>query len=309
MNILVYGAGVIGSVYAARLQESGQNVTLLARGQRAESLRAHGIQLEDGFTGQKSTTRVAVVEQLAPTDSYDVVIVTVRLDHLESILPILAANHQIPTLLFLLNNPAGMKQFAQLDPQRVLPGFPCVGGAREDNVVRYIISRPIPMVLGEADGRVTPRTRQLASIFKQAGFPVEISSDIQTWLKTHAIVVGSMISTVAMTGGKSARLARTRRNLVMMVQAIREGLLALRAQGTPLTPFSMTLLFLWLPRWLIVALLQAMLRSRVSELGIDAHLDDDIAEVRQMAQEIMAQLRTSPRATPTLNRLLTYIMQ
>ncbi len=46
MDILVYGAGVIGSVYAARLQQAGYNVSLLARGQRAVSLRTHGIQLK-----------------------------------------------------------------------------------------------------------------------------------------------------------------------------------------------------------------------------------------------------------------------
>jgi 2-dehydropantoate 2-reductase len=51
MNILVYGAGVIGSVYAARLQEAGYNVSLLARGQRAASLRTQGILLEDASTG------------------------------------------------------------------------------------------------------------------------------------------------------------------------------------------------------------------------------------------------------------------
>lgn len=94
MDILVYGAGVIGSVYAARLQQAGYNVSLLARGQRAVSLRTHGIQLENASTGKKTTTQVAVVEQLAPTDKYDVVIVTVRLDQLHSILPVLAANHE-----------------------------------------------------------------------------------------------------------------------------------------------------------------------------------------------------------------------
>jgi lactate dehydrogenase-like 2-hydroxyacid dehydrogenase len=36
MNILVYGAGVIGSVYAARLQEAGYHVTLLARDQHED---------------------------------------------------------------------------------------------------------------------------------------------------------------------------------------------------------------------------------------------------------------------------------
>ncbi|WP_201384532.1 ketopantoate reductase family protein [Ktedonobacter sp. SOSP1-52] len=52
MNILVYGVGVIGSVYAALLQESGCNVVLLARGPRADALRLHSLLLEDAaFSG------------------------------------------------------------------------------------------------------------------------------------------------------------------------------------------------------------------------------------------------------------------
>ena len=228
MDILVYGAGVIGSVYAARLQEAGQNVSLLARGQRAVSLRAHGIQLENASTGRRTTTQVSVVEDLAPTDKYDVVLVTVRLDQLHSVLPILAANRQVPTLLFLLNNPAGMRQFEQLDPQRVVPGFPALGGVREGDVVHYITLRQVPTMLGEADGRVTPRLRQLAAVFKQAGFTVHLNPDMQMWLRTHAIMDMGIIAAVMMTGG-SAQLARSRRNVVMLVQAIREGLLSLRA--------------------------------------------------------------------------------
>jgi 2-dehydropantoate 2-reductase len=309
MDILVYGAGVIGSVYAARLKAAGHNVSLLARGQRAVSLRTHGIQLEDASTGRRMTTQVSVVEHLAPTDRYDVVLVTVRLDQLPSVLPILAANRQVPTLLFLLNNPAGMRQFEQLDPQRVVPGFPAVGGVREGDVVHYLTLRQVPTMLGEADGRVTPRLRQLAAIFKQASFTVELSPDMQTWLKTHAIMDMGIIAAVMMTGRKSAQLARSRRNVVMLVQAIREGLLALRALGTSLTPFSLTLLFLWLPSFLTVILIQSLLRTRISVLGIDAHLGDDIEEIRQMAREIMAQLRSSPLATPTLDRLMVALEQ
>ncbi len=309
MNILVYGAGVIGSVYAARLQEAGHNVTLLARGQRAASLRAHGIQLEDALTGRRTTIQVSIVEHLAPTDRYDVVLVTVRLDQLPSVLPILAANHQVPTLLFLLSNPASMRQFEQLDMQRVVPGFPAVGGVRKGDVVHYMTLRQVPTMLGEADGRVTPRLRQLAAVFKQAGFTVKLSPDIQTWLKTHAITdMGIIIVAIMMTGG-SAQLARSRRHVVMLVQAIREGLLALRALGTPLTPFSLTALYLWSPRWLTVIFFQAVLRTRLSVLGIDAHLGDDMEEIRQVAREIMEQLRSSPLATPTLSRLMVILEQ
>jgi ketopantoate reductase len=39
MKILVYGAGVIGTLYAARLQQEGHQVTILARGSRLADIR------------------------------------------------------------------------------------------------------------------------------------------------------------------------------------------------------------------------------------------------------------------------------
>ncbi len=40
MKILVYGAGNIGSLYAALLKESGQDVSILARGKRLADLHS-----------------------------------------------------------------------------------------------------------------------------------------------------------------------------------------------------------------------------------------------------------------------------
>lgn len=202
MDILVYGAGVIGSVYAVKLQEAGNNVSLLARGQRAVSVRTQGIQLEDTLTGRRTTTPIAVVEQLAPTDRYDAVLVTVRLDQLHDVLPILAANRQIPMIVFMLNNPAGMQTFEQLEPKRVILGFPSVGGFRNGEIVRYVTRRQISMMLGEADGRMSPRLRYLTTMFKRAGFTVGLSPDMQMWLRTHAILDMGLIAAVMMTGGK-----------------------------------------------------------------------------------------------------------
>lgn len=309
MNILVYGAGVIGSVYAARLQEAGYHVSLLARGQRAEALRTQGILLEDESTGQRTTTRVAVVEQLAPTDSYDVIIVTVRLDHLASILPILAANRQIPTVLFMLNNPIGMPYLEMLEAWRVVLGFPSVGGVRQGDVVRYRIApRFFTMTLGKEEGHVTPRIQQLATIFKQAGFSVSLHADMEGWLKTHAVFDVCILTAATMAGGKSAQLGRSRKQVATMVQAICEGLLALQAQAIPIAPSSMKVLFLWLPRWFVVSLWQYILRTPLVALGIDPHLHTDaMDEARQMAKDLMAQLQKSPRSTPTLHHLLTYL--
>ena len=75
MDILVYGAGVLGSLYTARLQEAGQTISMLARGQRLEEIREHGILVEDVLSGKSMTTRVKVVEELGPADRYDLALV------------------------------------------------------------------------------------------------------------------------------------------------------------------------------------------------------------------------------------------
>ncbi len=54
MRILFYGAGVLGSLYAARLQEARQEVSILARGQRLADIREHGIVLEESKQNDSS---------------------------------------------------------------------------------------------------------------------------------------------------------------------------------------------------------------------------------------------------------------
>ena len=63
-----------------------------------------------------------------------------------------------------------MRQFEQLDPQRVVPGFPAVGGVRKGDIVHYIALRQVPTMLGEADGHVTPRLRDLGCPFQTGRF-------------------------------------------------------------------------------------------------------------------------------------------
>lgn len=45
MRILVFGAGVIGSVYAVKLLQAGHEVVMLARGRRLSDLLTHGLVL------------------------------------------------------------------------------------------------------------------------------------------------------------------------------------------------------------------------------------------------------------------------
>ncbi len=307
MKILVYGAGVIGSVYAALLQEAGNDVTLVARGARAVSLRTHGLLLEDAATGKCTTTPIAIVDHLTPAESYDLVMVTVRMDQLASVLPSLAANQQTPTVLFLLNNPADMQRLELIEPQRIVLGFPGVGGTRQAEVVRYVLIRQQQTTIGEVDGQLTPRIQEIATLFRQAGFSVALSQDMQAWLKTHAIFVSCISAALAMEGGDSVRLGHNRKSVVMLVQAIHEGFTALQALGVPIFPANLKVIFTWMPTWFAVLYWQYALRTTIGTLAMAPHANAARDEMRQVAMEIMAQLQTSSVPTPILSHLLTFL--
>jgi 2-dehydropantoate 2-reductase len=308
-RILVIGAGVIGSVYAARLQAAGYSVTLLARGQHAVDLRATGLILEEASTGQSATSHLRIIERLTPDKAYDLALVCVRLDQVAAILPDLVVNQQIPLVVFLLNNPTGTQPLVeQLGSQRVVLGFPGMGGTREGTRVRYMRIRQQPTTLGEVDGRITPRLRQLAAMLAQAGFPTAFSRNMDGWLKTHAIFVTSVSAALALEGGDSVRLGQNRATVAQMVSAIREGFAALRSLGVRVTPFNLQLIFRWMPRWFAIRYWQRALQTEVGTLAIAPHAKAAREEMGQVAREILAFLEPSPVPVPTLKRLLTALM-
>ncbi len=305
LRILVMGAGVIGSVYAARLQAAGHTVTLQARGQHAADLRATGLLLEDAATGQSTTSHIRVVDRLDPDDVYDLALVCVRLDQVAATVPDLAANQQIPTVVFLLNNPTGTKPLVErLGAQRVVLGFPGIGGTREGTRVRYVRIRQQPTTLGEVDGRITPRLRQLATLLERAGFPVALSRSMDGWLKTHAVFVSCVSAALALEGGDSVCLGQSRARVELMVNAIREGFAALQSLGIPVAPFNLKLIFSRMPRWFAVRYWQRALQTSVGTLATAPHARAARAEMGQVAREVLGLLQASPVPTPTLERLL-----
>jgi len=312
VKILVYGAGPLGSLFAARLQEGGNDVSLLARGQRLADLREYGIVLVDTQTGQETITRVDVVEQLTPDDAYDLVLVIMRKNNALDILPILAANEHTPSVLFLMNNAAGPGELVDaLGRERVLIGFPNSAGYREGHVVHCITGTEddkafIPF--GEVDGSITARTREVARVLESApGFGAEIRTDMDTWLKYHvALLMPSLAPALYAAGTDNYRLARTRDAVVLTVRAIREGFRVLRALGLPVTPSKFKIVER-LPEPLLVFLLQRLLANELMEVAMVKHANAARDEVKHLADEFLALARTTDVPTPTIDRLYPHL--
>ncbi len=59
---------------------------------------------------------------------------------------------------------------------RVLLGHANASGEREEHVVRYMVADNI--TIGELDGKQSKRLQRIADTFKTAGFPVNISKNM-----------------------------------------------------------------------------------------------------------------------------------
>lgn len=304
MKILVLGAGVIGTVYAAKLLQAGHTVVIFARGDRLAELTGHGLVLEEAETHARSEQPVRVVGVLNPAERFDVVLVPVRSGQLRSTLPILSAMPDDCDVVFFGNAAGQEEALVKALGSRVVLGFPAVAGVRRGPVVRYVLIPQQQTMLGEPGGAQTPRVRVLQAMFQEAGFPTTVTSDMRGWLLGHAAFVVPIAYALYATRTDAAALAADRDTLRMMVRATRQAFGALRSSGTAQIPANLTWLYLRLPEAFAVAYWRRVMAGPRGELWFAAHSRAAPEEMQALAETINSAVRQTGRPTPDLDRLL-----
>jgi 2-dehydropantoate 2-reductase len=204
----------------------------------------------------------------------------------------------------MLNNPEGLKEMIDsVDRERVLGGFPGAGGSLHQGTIRYLMIRQQPTVLGEPDGRKTPRLQEIENTFKSAGFPVEITGNIDAWLKTHTIFITCIEAAIHLAGGDNRRLAESPSALIEMVDGVREGFRALQALNIAVTPFKLKLMFMWMPKRYPVGYWRGALKGKLGEYSLAAHTNASVAEVVELIYEVRKLVRGTSVPTPAMDRL------
>ena len=308
MRILVYGAGNIGCLYAAKLARSGQDVVILARGDRYNALREYGITLESVISGECTTTSIPVVDCLEPQEAYDLVLVVLQKPAIAEVLPILAANDFTPSVMFFGNNASGPEPMVSaLGGERVLLGFPGAAAVPNGETIRYVITsrREQPTTIGEVSGGRSERIGTIASALEGAGFPTSICSNMDAWLKTHVAKIVPTGGALFYAGSHVEQLAKNDEAVRLMVRAMREGLEVLKANDIPITPSNHRVLQ-WLPESLIVFLMKRMFSSETMKIKI-GHAADARREFQVLAQEFEALNAATVVPTPAMDRLIEYL--
>ena len=232
MRFLVFGAGVLGCNLTRNLLRAGKDVTLLARGQWAESIRKDGLRIKDKLSPRMSVSRVPVVSELKPEDRYDVIFVVMRYMQLGSILDALRVN---PTrnIVFVGNNVRSAALAASLPEKNVLFAFASSAGHRERGYVASVGLKKI--TIGQLSG-ATSNEKLIGQIFDGTKYKVTYEPNMGDYLLCHAAFVLPAAFACYKADGDLKRLKGNAAYLSRLIDANIEGYRVIRNAGHEILP-------------------------------------------------------------------------
>ena len=199
MRIVVLGAGGVGGYFGARLARAGQDVTVVARGAHLDAIRSRGLRVRSTVEGEY-TVPVAAVEKVAGLPAADAVLLCVKSFDTEAAVEHVRAVVGPATPVLSLQNGVDNEEKidAVLGPGHALGGVAYVFAAIEaPGVVAHTFAGRI--LLGEMDGRATPRTERLRDAFAAAGIPVALSGDVRRALWEKYLMISAQAGMTGLT--------------------------------------------------------------------------------------------------------------
>jgi 2-dehydropantoate 2-reductase len=227
MKFAIVGAGAIGAFVGAMLAKSGEDVTLIARGEHLRAMQERGVRVH-GEIGEFEA-HPAATDDPATIGVADVVLLTLKAHSLPAMAPRLApligaetsvvsAQNGIPWWYFFRHGgPWEGMHLESVDPGGVITQH--IDSARVVGCIVYpstLIKEPGVIehiegnrfAIGEPDGSKSARCRAIADVFIKAGLRCPIRTNIRhdMWVKLMGNVAYNPIS------------ALTRATLVEIVQ-------------------------------------------------------------------------------------------
>ena len=279
MRILIFGAGVIGSLYAALLAEAGYDISVYARGRRLESLTRDGLLLRS--KGETRKAPIKVITKLKPEDRYELVFLTVRENQLHAALEELRQNVS-PTIVTMVNSLETYDQWEAIcGAGRIIPAFPGAGGGFDGSVLDAALTPRIiqPTTFGKTDGR----EKEFARVLRRAKVPYQIVQDMHAWQLCHL----AMVVPIADAYYEAAEPEHAGRDAALMrktAERIRDNLHAITARRIRLCPGKMHV-FCLLPAPLVGWMLGVVYRSSFGDRFMYRHSMKALDEMLQLHEK------------------------
>lgn len=237
MNIVVVGAGAIGSLYGALLAQKN-TVVLVGRSPHITTIQHDGLTIK-GRT--RAHVRLLAVESMASVTLVpDLVILTVKSYDTEAASKqIRSILHDTTMLLSLQNGIDNIEKIERyIDPSHLLAGV-SMHGAILSKPGEIIHSGRGDTILGEIHGSRSGRLETLVRIFSESGLQTKSSDNIRKEIWMKAIINSSINPITAFFGCKNGYLLENPLVERIVERVCMESTAIACAEGMMLSPADM----------------------------------------------------------------------
>lgn len=318
MNILVFGAGAIGTYIGGSLLGKGHRVTFLERPQAAKMLEEHGIRLDltlahhDILTFPPSSFQVATsLQEALERSTYDLAIFALKSFDtpaaIETMRPLAAA---MPPLLCFSNGVENEAMLAEVLGEKVVPGTVTSAVLRLD-----VGNVKLEKLRGIGLANAHPAAHQWFEAFHEAALRPRLYSDAASmkWSKLLTNLVAN--ATSAILDMSPAEIFADPRLYRLEMEQLREAIAVMKAQGLKVVDLPGTPV-----RWLArIAQSPTLLRpfvrpflakgrgEKMPSLHIDLHAGRRQSEVAYLNGAVVRFGKHYGISTP-VNRLLNNLL-
>ena len=288
MRVLIYGAGVIGCLYATLFSKAGFDTTIYARGGRLESFKQNGLLY---FKNKKiKKVKVNIIDKVEANDIYDFVFLTVKSNQVHTALEELKNNNS-PNIVTMLNTLEKYNTWEEICGKgRIIPAFPGAGGSFKGNILNAKLTPSIIQVttFGEINGGKSERLLQLASIFIRSYIPYKIEKDMHAWQLCHLAVIVP-IADAYYEAGVPEKVGEDRELMRKTAITIKKNLDSLHKLGVTLTPKKMKVLHR-LPAQILSIGLRFTFRSEFGNTFMYQHSMKALDEMRELHNQFYSYI-------------------
>ena len=195
MKVCIVGAGAIGGLLGVKLAESGEQLTLIARGAHLEAIRRDGLKLVMGDGSELLTSGVNATSNMRECGPQDLVILALKahqiapvIDEICSLLDedtmVLTTQNGLPWWYFqrhggpyeghvIKSLDPGGEISEKIDPRRIIGciAYPAAEIAKP-GMIKHVEGSRFPV--GELNGEESERAKAISGMFIKAGFKLPI---------------------------------------------------------------------------------------------------------------------------------------
>lgn len=234
MNIGIIGAGGVGGYLGGMLAKAGHSVTLIARGAHLEAINRYGLKV----IHQKGEF-IVLVDAKDDSDGVgvmDLVFFTVKTYDTNQALEQIGSMVGQKTCVVTLQNGVDNHEIISksVGNNFVLPGSIYIETRIDSPGVIRQSGEVVRVVLGEPNGAITDRLKNIQISLQQSGIQCDISSDIEKSLWTKFLFIASLAGVTAACRERIGKLIDHVEYEQLLFGVMKEIELVARAKGVAL---------------------------------------------------------------------------